>query len=156
MIALSSTDLAQELDDQIYKIVLHKFGELKEQKRYDKDKTNNTRIQELRKTKKELKKARKIIHKNGQQGSRADALISKEWFATMREHNRLTRASRERETIIRNSQQQKKFKQNPWKFGKELFQKKATTLFPRKSRSTTLPPSTKTSKGTTVSILSPR
>ena len=42
----------------------------------------------------------------------------------MREHNRLTRAYREREVLIKNSQQQKKFKKNPMKFGKELFQKK--------------------------------
>jgi len=42
----------------------------------------------------------------------------------MREHNRLTRVFREKETKIRNSQQQRRFKENPMKFGKELFQKR--------------------------------
>ena len=85
---------------------------------------HSKRIEALRQVKKELRKSRKLLHKNGQQGSAADALISKRWFAVMHEHNRLTRASREREAAIHNFHQQKKFKQNPMQFGKELFQKK--------------------------------
>ena len=44
----------------------------------------------------------------------------------MRDHNRLTRVYREREVLIRNVRQQREFKKNPMRFGKELFQKKTS------------------------------
>ena len=71
-------------------------------------------MEELRQKKKELKKLRKELHRKG--------LKNKEWFITMREHNRV----KEREAVIRNCQQQKQFKKNPMRFGRELFQKKVS------------------------------
>jgi len=122
--ALSCAELAQNLDQFVYTTLSNHFGEKEEKQAYVRKEPRSPEIAELRRRKKDLKKARKLLHKNGQQGSEADKLISKQWFETMREHNRLTRAYREREALIKNSQQQKKFKKNPMKFGKELFQKK--------------------------------
>jgi hypothetical protein len=74
-----------------------------------------------------LKKARKLLRKNGQMGSAAEKALSDKWFATIREHSRLSRALRERQETIRSFQQQKLFKKNPMKFGANLFQKKTFT-----------------------------
>ena len=114
--APSAAELAQSLDELIYTTLADQFGQVEEKQNYNQNKPRSPKIEELRRCKKELKKARKLLHSNGQQGSEADKLISRQWFQTMHEHNRLTRAFREREAQKHDSQQQRKFKKDPMKF----------------------------------------
>ncbi len=81
-------------------------------------------MDELRKEKKELRKARQILHRSGCKGSAADKANSNRWFQVMREHAKLRKLLADRDSQKANARQSKKFKQNPMKFGKELFHKK--------------------------------
>lgn len=80
---------------------------------------------ELRKEKRELKKARQILHRSGCKGSAADKANSRRWFEVMREHARLSKSLASRAQAKSNSRQLANFKRDPMKFGKQLFEKKA-------------------------------
>ena len=123
---LTPSDLAHHFDTYVYSTLLNHFGEATKDRKRAKKEHRSDKIDTLRQKKKELKKERKELHKKGLKGSAADKLITQKWFATMREHSRLTRSFREREAVIRNCQQQKQFKKNPMRFGKQLFQNKTS------------------------------
>jgi len=122
---LSSSELIQQLDEHIYNKLLSHFGEITKGQKQTKVQRCD-KVDALRRKKKDLKKLRKELHKKGLKDTAADHLLTREWFATMREHSRLARSFREREAVIHNCQKQKQFKKNPMRFGKELFQKKSS------------------------------
>ena len=86
----------------------------------------NKRMAELRKEKRELKKARQLLHRSGCKGTAADKANSRRWFEVMREHSRLRRVLALRAQAKMNSRQLARFKHDPMKFGKQLFEKKVS------------------------------
>ena len=84
----------------------------------------NKLMAELRKEKRELKKARQMLHRSGCKGNAADKANSRRWFEVMREHSRLRRVLALRAETKVNSRELARFKRDPMKFGKQLFEKK--------------------------------
>ena len=79
---------------------------------------------ELRKEKRELTKARQLLHRSGCKGTAADKANSRRWFEVMREHSRLRRVLALRAGTKVSSHELARFKRDPMKFGKQLFEKK--------------------------------
>ena len=81
-------------------------------------------MMELRKEKKKLKKSRKALHKQGLKGSACDKNNTRRWFQVMKEHAKLRKLLANRSQSKNNAHQLRRFKANPMKFGKSLFEKK--------------------------------
>ena len=82
-------------------------------------------MQELRKAKKELKRERKSVIKRFGKGSAPEKAISQQWFKLMHEHANVRRALEKRDHNKFCSHQQRRFKKDPMKFGKSLFEKRS-------------------------------
>ena len=83
---------------------------------------------ELRKAKKQLKKERQRVIRQYGKGSPAEKAISTSWFKVMHEHSSLRRALEKRDQNKFNANQQQRFKKDPIKFGRSLFEKKTSPL----------------------------
>jgi len=84
------------------------------------------RLTELRNIKKELKRERQRAIRTYGKGSHIEKVISEKWFKVMHEHTSLRRELEKRDTNRFNSKQQRRFKKDPFKFGKSVFEKKST------------------------------
>ena len=69
--ALSTTELAESFDDFVYTALWEHFGEVKSVQIHSEKSQQNKKMIELRNQKKELKRARKLLHKNGGFGTAA-------------------------------------------------------------------------------------
>jgi hypothetical protein len=92
---------------------------------HQRPKRENKELQALRSKKKELKKARKALFKKQGSASIAYRLVNEEYFSTMRQHSQLARALNKKAKARFSATQQRKFRIDPRKFCKKLFQKKS-------------------------------
>src|SRR6185437_8130264 len=84
----------------------------------------NKRMQELRSQKRDLKKQLSKMRTEVDSNSCAYGLLTKKWRELMHEHARHAKATKLRAESRFNSSQQRKFKADPRKFSKTLFEKK--------------------------------
>ena len=80
----------------------------------------------LRKKKKQLRKAWKQISSSSGGTDHASKALAAEWRRVMKEHSRLSRSSKRAEDNKRSKSQQRNFTQNPFLFGRKLFEKKSS------------------------------
>ena len=124
----SASQIAGKISSIVYTSLKDKFGGHEEPIKHEvKTKRKpNKRLAELRKEKKELKKARQLLHRNGQKNTAADKANSKRWFQVMHEHARLRRALELRYQARVRTKQHRRVQSDPMKFGKTLFEKKTS------------------------------
>jgi hypothetical protein len=121
----SSSDIASKLSKTIHSVLSANFTmEEKVDKKPGPVEKPNKRMAQLRKEKRELKKARQLLHRSGCKGTSADKANSRRWFEVMREHSRLRRVLALRAGAKVSSRELARFKRDPMKFGKQLFEKK--------------------------------
>src|SRR6185437_12774826 len=96
------------------------------EKRNDRAKSDapHPRMLELRKEKKQLKKDRRMFFLAGDKTSGAYRAVMAQWRCVMKEHARLARALKERAQSRFRASQQARFRADPMRFGKQLFEKK--------------------------------
>ena len=122
---VSPTTMADKLTNIIYSSMRNLFGCQEKLERPSATQTKpNPKLAELRTAKKQLKRERQRVIRQYGKGSPAEKAISSSWFKVMHEHARLRTELEKRDKNRFNSKQQQRFKKDPIKFGRSLFEKK--------------------------------
>ena len=122
---LSAPVIADKLTDILYSNLLKAFEVQKPaEKREVPVEKPNRRMVELRNEKKELKKARQVLHRSGCKNTAADRANSRRWFEVMHEHAALKRHLETKKSARFNVFQQRKFKGDPRSSAKQSLRRK--------------------------------
>jgi hypothetical protein len=117
-------ELVDKFDNWLHAFLLDRCGSIKPGKKYTpfKKRENKSMIR-LRQDKNRVRKAVRALKNAGLAGTPKFDLLNQEWMRLMRRHNRLRRSLRYAQVKKEKLYADKKFKQNPVKFARDLFNK---------------------------------
>ena len=117
-------ELAEAFGRVVYCAMARHFEEKKAGTAHaEKKERSDPRLEELRALKKELRKSLREVLRSGGKGSETERLLNKRWFAVVHEHAKLSRLLKAKNEAKWSTRRQRKFREDPMKFGKSLFEK---------------------------------
>ena len=128
---LSTTELSEQLDSWLYNFFIDRFGQkLPTSQKFLRPQRKNKALESFRKRKNELKAARKALLRAGLKGTPEEERISKEWFATVRQHNKLRVALKKKDASQAKLSAEQAFKRDPNKFAAKIFNQNSSSGLP--------------------------